>query len=516
MIVNSSIKNGFLSMKKEGMFFGIVSCSGIIKVTLLLNGGHVLESKMWVGMSLPQAMPYDTIRIESELDQPVEFWAGKMPMTQSGSMIVRGANAIRCSKIAVMGEALITGTDLTRSAVRVRTDKEVMLGGAGFGGVGWRLPAGNYEEIPLAGSLYAYRLMPVLKVTESVYIESITGKFPDSTDVEFMNISDDETVMLTWKFNATPKIWTAGTGWIPHANFASHVGGGLTDSFGFYKDIVTKKLYAIVFNGSNGAHSLQYGSFYIYESADNGLNFDLIKLINFTDKTSAPANNSSTKMHVIKSGNVLSMSLGGVGVGFNVETREWNAVAAGQLPVNHLNSGISRFWFTSNDMTQASWLSNQDYILRHSLDLVNWDKTFTKEFTDLYVISNQVMLGWNNYGVRRHYITNDGGVTWHDTGANLGNGEEDMPVHMFDGIWCHFYGDVIRTYQIADGALVVSQSLDVKSGSGQSYPYILPNGKVYRLNDTKTVAGFYDADVWQLNLVGDLTPALVEVMELLS
>jgi hypothetical protein len=167
MIVNSSINNGFLRMKKEAMFFGLVSCSGIIKVTLISNGSPVLRSDMWVGMNLPQAIAFDTVLLESELDQKVQFWAANTPMTQSRATIA-GANAAKTSTYNLRGGKSypIVSSDLTRSSVRIKSNQNILIGGVGE--QSWPISAGVAEDIPVAGMIYGFKEPAVINFDSSV------------------------------------------------------------------------------------------------------------------------------------------------------------------------------------------------------------------------------------------------------------------------------------------------------------------------------------------------------------
>ena len=172
MIINQTIKNGFTIVNKTGAYFSLISAGGVVNVRLSEKGRTVLDTKMWVGMSIDKAIHFDEITIKGD-DGAVEFWAGDVSMSQARSASA-GAKAIRVSIAEVDGYVNIASGDLTRSAVRVRPDKDVYLMGAAFTSGGWRVAANEIAEIPLAGSLYAYKPRAFLDFSKTVEYGSVS------------------------------------------------------------------------------------------------------------------------------------------------------------------------------------------------------------------------------------------------------------------------------------------------------------------------------------------------------
>lgn len=166
MISNTVIRSGFSRVSLSGKYFNLVSAGGIIEVELLKGGKQVFKSRMWVGMNIGHPIDFDEIVLRGD-DSIVEFWAGNVSMSQNRGIMI-GASAIRASTKYVNGETLLAGSDLTRTAVRIRSDKEIFVGGSGFGASGWRVLANQVEEIPLAGMVSAYKPQAFLDFSKTI------------------------------------------------------------------------------------------------------------------------------------------------------------------------------------------------------------------------------------------------------------------------------------------------------------------------------------------------------------
>lgn len=525
MIVNSSVITGFLKVRIEGMYFGLVSCSGIVKVTLWNAGSHVLESKMWVGMNLPQAIPFDEIQIESEIDQPVEFWAGKTPMTQNiGSF--KGASAIRTSISSVLGSAAITGSDLTRQSVRVRANKEVFIGGAGVNGTGWRLPADKVEEIPVAGVLYAFKPLPTLDIGQSSFVSQHDEMFPSATmTAGKWWVSDDGNTRLSW--NASPSsgalmIWTEESqAWVKHPHF----NGTSSSQFGVIHDIETDTIYAIrsiARNVSGGGGSNADGEMYLHKSVDNGRTFKSIKSIDWGAITNhALINNSFTELFLNIVDNVLSISMSGLAVGVDLGSLEIEAYAAGERTDNTGTDAQNRYWiqnwcFLDNTFQRALV---RDYVAKKVLLTEDGGKTFSDFLShqiDFYRIApNGKHLIYKQSSTNRGWLVDVADMMPLQI-PDFGAGNGRLPTNVYNGVWAGVYGGKLSLFYRSGDEVKKEQTLD---SNNINYGYVecltKPDGTVWRLASSAS-AGFYIADKWHLSITGDLTPAKVEVMELLS
>lgn len=187
MIIYQTIKDGFAVINKTGAYFSLISAGGVVNVRLSEKGNTVLDTKMWVGMSIDKAILFDEITITGD-DGAVTFWAGDTSISGQANVTIAGATAVRTKTVDVLGSKLLTLSDLTRQAIRVRTNKEVFIGGSGVNGTGWRLPAGIVEEFPIAGSLYAYKKLPELNVQNA----SVLNTYSKPTGAETASISNGE------------------------------------------------------------------------------------------------------------------------------------------------------------------------------------------------------------------------------------------------------------------------------------------------------------------------------------
>ena len=277
MIISQTIRNGLCIVNKTGSYFQLISASGIVNVTLNLAGRSVLNSKMWVGMNLDKAQPYDEIIITSEQDGAVEFWAGDVSMTQSAFVTVRGANAVRTKTVDVLGTKLLTSGDLNRQSIRLRSNKDVFIGGGGVNGSGWQLKANIAEDFPIAGSMYAYKQLPQLAINKTEILNNYpapTGQ--ETTDLrvgEFHVSANGQTILagdqsflsnflISTDFGVT---WTTPA-WVDD----SDVHGA---AYYLVQDRARSAVYLLV------AQVGSTGSLKVFVSHDDGVTFSLMKYL---------------------------------------------------------------------------------------------------------------------------------------------------------------------------------------------------------------------------------------------
>lgn len=523
MISNTLIHNGFARINTTGKYFNIVSAGGIVEVELLRQGQQVLKSKMWVGMNLGHPIDFDEIVFRGD-NGIVEFWASQVSMSQS-STTIKGANAIRTSQVNVLGSKQITGGDLTRTAVRIRASKEVFIGGAGVNGSGWRVPANSIEEIPVAGVLNAYRQLPTLDIDASTFTEQLDTAFPSTTmsNGQFW-ISDDGKTRLQWKETNSAdslRIWTEESGvWAVHPSFATMS----ATHWGVIHDSTTNNLYlvrGISRNVSGGGGSYADGEFYIHISKDNGRTFKALKTINWGDVTNAGlVNNSFTTLFMNIINGVLSINMSGVAVGLDLGSLEFEAYEAG-----------SRLDFDGTVSQSRYWLSNWIYL----------DNTFKRAY-----VRNNV--------TKKLELTEDGGKTFveviaksMDTYKLTPNGEHlvfaethtkygylvdlsdmnpllipdfsagyGLPDNVFNGVWVGFFaGNMTLYYRVGDEVKYDRTTDNNNFDFARTDCLVKPDGTIWRQARSPS-ANNYITDKWQLAIDGEISPALVEVMELLG
>ncbi|QYX66808.1 hypothetical protein K2227_11090 [Shewanella putrefaciens] len=515
MIINQTIKNGFTVVNKTGAYFSLISAGGVVNVSLSEKGRTVLDTKMWVGMSIDKAIPFDEITIKGD-DGAVEFWAGDVSMNQSRATIT-GAKAIRTNKLLVNGLAQLTSSDFTRTAVRVRTNKDVFIGGAAVNGSGWRLAAGTMEEFPVAGVLSAYKAPPRLSIKDSQYIGEVNDVFNAGADSENLFISDDETCILSWKYNAFPKIWTSDNPvWVSHPAFASL---GLSAG-NLIKSPITDSIFYVRMTGINGTRSLSYCQYTIYESKDNGRTFSQFAYIDANLKVNQSLiNNTFVSLKLAIIGNVMTIAQSGIAICFNIIDKSWSAIGGATVPANYLASGFLNFIYLSDDSKMCVYLSPWDNKLRRSDNGgISWGEIGGRTFGAIVFADKNNFFATSDGSSKKNLLSNDAGQSWTLFNEVSSNGDEDYPIYLADGLWLRFDGKYLKTLSIdgnGNASVEIATATHTPSSSSQDGGCLTNSGIYYRLMDVDS-GGFCKADKWQLDLKGDLSPAVVEVMELLS
>ncbi|OEG72316.1 hypothetical protein BEL05_04890 [Shewanella colwelliana] len=517
MIYNTVIHNGFARLAAVGKFFGLVSAGGIVEVELLKVGKQVFKSKMWVGMDLNHPIDFDEIVIRGD-NGAIEVWAAQISMSQS-RYSNSGAKALRTNKMLVNGSVQLTGADLTRTAVRVRTNKDIYIGGAAVSGLGWRLAAGSVEEFPVAGGLFAFKEPPALSIASSSYVGEFSDFVVAGAKSEFFYESDDGAVRLSHAFNTFPKISIDGGAWEPHPAFTTLA---LT-SGNSIKSPITDSFFFVRMTGSNGTSSFSYCQYTIYESRDGGRTFSQYAFIDANTKVSQDViNNSTTSLKLTLIGNILSISQSGICIGFNVVTKEWDAIGGGEIEGSVANGSLfNGAAFLSDDFSQIIYLSQWDAKLRRSGDRGNnWQELGGRTFSAVRFDSNLHFMAIKDSSSKRIMLSNDGGLSFVESTEAAPNGAEDYPSYIGDGLYLKFTAQYLKSLKLNS----VTAQVDIEVAADTHAPseasvqdggFITNSGVVYRFMNVDD-ATYRRVDKWQLDLKGDLTPAVVEVMELLS
>lgn len=513
MIVNSSIQTGFLKVKIVGMYFGLVSCSGIVKVTLWNAGTPVLESKMWVGMNLPQAIPYDEIQMESEVDQPVEFWAGKAPMTQNINSF-KGASAIRTSVIHVLGNAAITGSDLLRQSVRLRANKDIFVGGAGVNGTGWRVPANTVEDVPVSGVLHAYLPIPELDFDLTTDGGVVADMWQDQGNnfTNFIHISEDEQTLLQVFGSTDPRAYLKqGVGaWENVSTFT-----GIATFDGYLKSKIRNEIFKFVKRGTAWVTA--------YKSVDDGKTFKEVKNLIANDFY---PNNIGTASGNWNSGFSVGIyygqSCGRYISYFNTQSLEYKGrykddiddtfgyYVSPNLVLTEPES-FTGFEVTSG-IKNSTGLSGS---LRRITNGVASSEVILSGCSSLTIDETGRYLAMKKGN--KCILSIDGGDTWALASIAQPYIHSLQLEYLINGMWLTYYGGKLYLLYVLDGKTEVRlvSTLAGTPANDRAIITVLNSGAIYRA----PLSGSFNQQSgvrFDLNIAGDLSPAQVEVMELLS
>ncbi|MCS6128879.1 exo-alpha-sialidase [Shewanella baltica] len=516
MIIYQTIKDGFAVVNKTGAYFSLISAGGVVNVRLSEKGNTVLDTKMWVGMSIDKAIPFDEITITGD-DGAVTFWAGDTSISGQTNVTIAGATAVRTKTVDVLGSKLLTLSDLTRQAIRVRTNKEVFLGGSGVNGTGWRLPAGVVEEFPIAGSLYAYKKLPELNVQNA----SVLNTYSKPTGAETASISNGEfhvskdgnTILVSSIYGVNPfRISTDGGATWAEPAWANDIA---MQGAGYYlvHHGARSRLFMLV------ASSGSTGSTKFFVSDDDGISFRYL---------------------------ITASALELVGIGY------LNFSPYGRIVRNKLFFSAVKWWglLDLESLTFSGVAKSSDYInaIQEVVPELGNSQTYNPQITSE---DGRRIIGSISSPVRRTFASNDGGITWSvveneylslkfdQTGDNV------CGLSIYGSVYPYFSNDGGLSFVRYTGAGTVSNKpivnfyndIWIKPTYGSVFAFYIVNGE-YR-HDQGNVEGLREKEGYiineaghlitgqssaageemqrvELSVDGDLSPALVEIMELLS
>ena len=99
---------------------------------------------------------------------------------------------------------------------------------------------------------------------------------------------------------------------------------------------------------------------------------------------------------------------------------------------------------------------------------------------------------------------------------DFATGTARLPTNVYNGVWAGVYGGKLSLFYRSGNEAKMEQTQDSNNFNYADIHCVTkPDGTVWRLARSPS-AGFYIADKWHLSITGELTPAKVEVMELLS
>ncbi|WP_345882426.1 hypothetical protein [Shewanella algae] len=491
MIITQQIINGVCSVTKTGSYFNLISAGGVVRVRLTKNGSTVLDSKMWVGMNLDKAQPFDEVEIYGE-DGPIEFWAGEISM-QHFSMSNSAARAIRTKTLWLYGgESVLTNSDLTRTEVRVRPQRDLNLGGAGIGSNGWIAPAGQITAIPLAGTLSAYMEPVKYNLANTQYLETKTDV--GLSGARDIYVSDDGSRMIS-NSSLYLKV-NNGAGWENHPDVIS---GGTW----FVGKSTTGDVLAVDIGGT---------AIRIFRSIDQGETFsNFYSCVDIAEFGIQGASNSVAGNLISVVGDILTLCFMSYVFAINLATKEVDA---------------KRVSWNGANVSQGGWIDDkfQVGVFTHGSSLGNFSllKTYDggKTFT---VISNgglyvgEISIGNDGKNIAattdsyKPIITNDGGETWQIGSVNV----LKKINWLFGGLFVSTEDGKLYAHYIDGNNDVITEVIDSQTGVTEDFQ----NGKMFVTPSGKLYSG-YGADnsamIYQIDASAALEPMKVEVMELLA
>ncbi|BCV40844.1 hypothetical protein [Shewanella algae] len=505
MIITQQIINGVCSVTKTGSYFNLISAAGVVRVKLTKNGSTVLDSKMWVGMNLDKAQPFDEVEIYGA-DGPIEFWAGDVSMTQNGKTTIVGAAAVRSSVVEVLGKKLLTQADLTRSSIRIRTNKDIFIGGVGVNGVGWRVAANTTEEIPLSGSVYGYRTPPELDLDGTEVGARDAAMWPAQPSyIDFMHVSDDEQVKFASSIDKT-FIKVGAADWQEHDFFLNE--WNITKRSFFYnraKGIV----YCL-------ARFDQYG-YNIYKSEDDCQTWQKIGYLNYYELCGSTRTDFQIR-NLYMVGNLLSVGASSVWIAYNVETKEAFAANREDNPGQYY-FGYSLCWLDAGCQTGfeiTSGVGNTGKVFRKTTDGgQNWSDILTS--VEAFNVDTTGQYFWVKKTDNSVYMSDDFGETFKAPDASQSKSSTKHAIYVANGVFATSSAGNLRAYYTVGDKVRGDQfATDAASAADGNNRLCMTNlGALYRGSKDSTFAQT-EGNRFQIDIRGDLSPAYVEILELLA
>ncbi|KZK70287.1 hypothetical protein A1L58_14715 [Shewanella baltica] len=485
MIINQTIKNGFTVVNKTGAYFSLISAGGVVNVSLSEKGRTVLDTKMWVGMSIDKAIPFDEITIKGD-DGAVEFWAGDVSMSQARSSLT-GAKAIRTSVKMVLGEVQICGSDITRTAVRVRSNKEIFLGGSGFFGGGWRVPANEVIEVPVAGVVSAYKPDGYIDVSKVTTIGDVSGVWAASEGTSYIWISDDlqQRIILVY----------------PDKDLKISLDGGATYNT-FHSNVETHQ-----YDRRTGTH---------YVLMNNNGTPDIMivkKSTNLVDWTLVYMGQPDDFEKIWGGWNVFGGSIVGRhlqyvgnGIVFACDI-ESGKVTTRELDIN--GEGNAYGAWISDDLKVGVFCRYSGGVYKTEDGGLTWREVLAGAINDTFQAADDglnLFVRIGNYP----YLSNDGGETWVKASTTSWSGS--WPVYIKDSLWASHNAGRFHYASIQNGIGKGGYLGNAMTNYGAPSICFSENTGVLT---TCRLAGSIAQQV-KVVVEGDITAARVEVMELLS
>ncbi|MGI2157895.1 hypothetical protein [Shewanella baltica] len=517
MIIYQTIRQGFLTVNKTGAYFSLISAGSVVNVRLSEKGRVILDTKMWAGMSIDKALPFDEITITGE-DGAVTFWAGDTSITGSASISVKGANAVRTKTVDVLGVKLLTSSDLTRQSVRLRSNKDVFLGGGGVNGSGWKLKANVAEDFPIAGSVYAYKQLPQLEINKTEIIASYpapTGLEAQAVSLGCYHVSADGQTILASKYNTLSSYvisqdggatWTEPE-WVSDSNF---VGAG----YYLVQDRPRSAVYLLV------AQPSSTGSLKIFVSYDDGVSFAFLKYISAETEVGIGYLNFDPYGYVIDG--VLFFNCAKWWGIFNPNSLEVTNTERYESLTTAIKKADAAYTESSSIRVKITSADGQKMILSYShvggKTLYSGDGGATFEVVANVYLNPQIdntgnfLAGIAIYDSYYPWFSTNGGESWEQFSSG-GALASDKFINFIDDKWLQIGNGTLKLFYSLNGSYqtdsaTVSGLLKKDGGiTTESGDIVTPKGSAATGQEMQRI---------KVSSGGDLSPAKVEVLELLS
>ncbi|WP_447077591.1 hypothetical protein [Shewanella algae] len=488
MIITQQIINGVCSVTKTGSYFNLISAGGVVRVKLTKNGSTVLDSKMWVGMNLDKAQPFDEVEIYGA-DGPIEFWAGEISM-QHFAFGNNAARAIRSAINLIYGEKQIVGADLTRRAVRVRSNKLIYLGGAGFLSGGWRVNPGETVEIPVAGIVSAYKPPAFIDYTITTGAAEISGMLENNayTNASVYLSHDNQTRIYNTANGGTLRYTTDGG-----ASWQS----GKTDVYGYEFDKRTGTHYLLQLKGGSSS-----GSTVVFSRSADGIEWE--QLYHNYNVWPQGANTGYTEYRAALVGKWMQRTFSGMTICCDIET--------GRVIVteNSINGATTQQGKWLDDDLRVGIFGTSNELYRTEDAGESWQLIAQGYYNSSFNVDADGSHLFASINSRPH-VSEDGGFTWVQCGSSSWNGKPTC--HIAGNLWVSYIGGIFKYVDMPKGpgsettGNIGAASINVTV----SQIFIKPDGTIYtaRVQSDSVIEA-------KISIEGDVSSARVEVMELLA
>lgn len=510
MIISQVIRSGLCVVSKTGSYFQLISASGIVNVILKLKGRTVLDSKMWVGMNLDKAMPYNEIIITAEQDGPIEFWAGDVSM-QLFTFNNAVAKAVTTSRKFVYGKSQITDPNYLRRELRIRASKTVGLGGAAMNGDGWLANAGEIVTLPIAGTVFAETERAEIGLANGTVAED-QNVYPNAIDVGALNLTYGD-LMVNYA-NKQQRVLVSdqavlfcdGVTWSEHPDFI-----GSTGSPTYFTRHGIQSPTGTMFIVERHITTNQIK---LYQSED-GAEFKIKKIISESEqKTSAGITTtgfSSTYQPVLIDTKITVCYYSHYLI-WDYQKNSWRCIRSEANNGQILIAIADDVWLRTHESSAGI------YQLQKTEDAgINWRTVYNAEGTyNGSFIYNSLRPSFDGKNLlikgnslNHPIFSQDYGETWKDSGFNIAYSDAVYITGNLN-VWLLEQSGAVYYLDITNPDLPLS-AVEVNFPN-QMNPLgfvIDDTGQIYTLMDGYSYS-------YQMAVAGDISPAVVEVMELLA
>ncbi|WP_368880649.1 hypothetical protein [Shewanella algae] len=507
MIITQQIINGVCSVTKTGSYFNLISAGGVVRVKLTKNGSTVLDSKMWVGMNLDKAQPFDEVEIYGA-DGPIEFWAGDVSMTlfRLGSA---GAAAVRTSVKYVSGVTQLTGADVGRSELWVRPSIPMSVGGASISGDGWIVQAGEVLKLPLAGTVFGETERAQILLGSGEEAEA-QNAYPAGTNAvgtlsavygELMINFADKSKRVSVGNGGV--LYCDGATWIEHPDFPNSSNSPTTSS---YRGIQHPDGTMFVLR-----KTVVDNTHYLYESTDGGLSFQR-KLIITHPQVNNMINIGAGAYSAIGIPQIVGTQ---ITINYVSHAIIWDYVKNTWDAVKHPDTATNRYFVALDSKTYIRSEKQPDltYHMQKSDDAgENWRTVCTInhvfDYTAVSFDGRNILL--KAFSANKPLISKDAGETFIEYPVNIARQRKAVFISGDVEAWLVMEIGTIKWIDVTDLDNINSGTEINLPNQTNSLDFSIDNsGQLYALMDGYSYSQ-------KMAIAGNLAPGRVEVMELLA